>query len=330
MRKTLAKTRCEVIDAFNHFHPKQCLDVLPKAESSAFFERLATLRAAVDIEYRIKRIEEMGIDKQILTLGADALDGPPVETHDKIARATNEGFARIIDNYSERFYAVGVVSLHDVGTAIEELERCVEDFGLLGVQILSSVEGKPLDSPEFEPFYSKVTKLDAGLWIHPATVKRWHYWTPEYGLDSVLGWGFDESLAVFRLVRGGVLERHPGLKIIIHHMGVMIPFYADRIHRAIMREGKNGKPPKPLTKPPMDYLKMFYVDTAEGSWKPALVCSELFYGPRHMLYATDFPYGHMAPEDWPLRVMNAIGGLDISEEEKKMILGGNVTKLFNL
>lgn len=320
-------SKFEIIDAFNHFLPKECIDALDStAHGLAKQERE---RALVDLDYRIKRLGDVGIDRQILSMGGSPFDAP-VESHAKIARATNDGFAKIVEKNRDKFHAVGTVTLSDVGFATDELKRCVNDLGLLGVQILSNADGKPIDLPEFEPFYSKAESLGAGLWIHPAHVKNFHYWTNEYLLDYALGWGFDESLALFRLARGGVLERHPRLKIIAHHMGVMIPFYAHRIHKTIMREGKNGKPPEPLTRPPMDYLKMLYADTAEGSWKPALVCAQLFYGVSHILFATDFPFGGVPDPNWPLQIINTIMGLDIADEEKGMILGRNVANLFNI
>lgn len=283
------------------------------------------------MDFRIKRNDTIGLGKQILSLGGGALVMAPLEFRNKIAKVTNEGYARIVEEYPDRFYGAGVVSLHDVGAATDELERCVKDLGLLGVQILSNADGRPLDLPEFEPFYARAEKLGAGLWIHPAHVKKLYPWSEEYDLDYVLGWGFDESVAVFRLARGGVLERHPNLKIITHHMGVMIPFYGPRIQKSIMREGKDGKPPEPLKRDPIDYLKMFYVDTAEGSSKPAMVCAQLFYGASHMLFATDFPYGGGIPDpEWPLQIIKIINELDITEEEKEMIFRENVAKLFKL
>ena len=74
----------------------------------------------------------------------------------------------------------------------------------------------------------------------------------------------------------------------------------------------------------MEYLKMFYVDTAEGMWKPALVLAQGFYGSEHLLFGTDLPWG-----DTP-RIIQNINSLSIPEEEKKMIFGENAKRLFNL
>jgi predicted TIM-barrel fold metal-dependent hydrolase len=201
----------------------------------------------------------------------------------------------------------------------------VKDLGLLGVQVLSNVRGKPLDLPEFEPFYAKVSQLGCGLWIHPSYIRTIYDWmNDEYNMNMMMGWGIDTALATFRIFRGGVLERHPDLKIITHHLGTLIPLMAGRINGFVMGQGKNGAPPLPLKKTPIEYLKMFYVDTAEGMWKPAMDLAYGFYGAFHMLFGTDYPWGDT------LKIIDNIKALKITEEEKNMILGENASKLLKI
>jgi predicted TIM-barrel fold metal-dependent hydrolase len=329
----MSSKRIETIDVFNHFLPREYLNVLPKPLDSSLEYITSKRRAVFDIEYRVKDVTKLGISKQILTLGNQAiLDDAyyPVDILPRLARAANDGIAKAVEKHPDRFYGVGTVTLYDIDQAIDELDRCVNDLGMLGVQIISNVGGKPLDLPQFDPFYDRLCHHGVGLWIHPGYMRKAYDWLSEYHFSSLIGWEVDESLAMLRMARGGVFERHPDLKVITHHLGSMIPFCAYKIHMIIMRDGKNGRPPKPLKKPAMDYLKMFYVDTAEGNWKLALQCSYLFYGPRRILFATDYPYGPMVPRNWPAQVIANIMGLDANEEEKKMILSGNVRKLFRL
>ena len=137
----------------------------------------------------------------------------------------------------------------------------------------------------------------------------------DYNMNMMMGWGIDTSLAMFRVFRGGVLERHPDLKIVTHHLGTLIPLMAGRINGFVLGQGKNGVPPAPLKKIPLEYLKMFYVDTAEGMWKPAMGLAYGFFGTSHMLFGTDYPWG-----DTP-KIIENIRALNITEEEKRMILG---------
>ena len=322
-----------IIDVFNHFYPKEYMDALPKP-LPAMVTFLSSENPAggkgksiTDLKYRLSQMDKFGIDKQILSLAGPTLDdlpsNVPIEEFNKIYKAGNDGIAKIAENSRGRFKGIATVSLLDVQAAVEETERSVKDLGLLGVQVLSNVRGKPLDLTEFEPFYSKISQLGCGLWIHPTYIRTIYDWmNDQYNMNMMMGWGIDTALATFRIFRSGILERHPNLKIITHHLGTLIPLMAGRINGFVMGQGKNDLPPPPLKKTPIEYLKMFYVDTAEGMWKPAMDLASSFYGSSHMLFGTDYPWG-----DTP-KIIDNIKALDITEEEKKMILGENALKLF--
>lgn len=185
-------------------------------------------KSITDLDFRISAMDKFGIDKQILSLPGPTLDDLPpnihVEEYNKIYKAANDGIAKIADKSHGRFKGIATVSLLDVAAAVEETERSVKDLGLLGVQVLSNVRGKPLDMPEFEPFYAKVSQLGCGLWIHPSFIRKIYDWmNDDYHMNMMMGWGIDTALASFRIFRGGVLERHPDLKIVTHHLGTLIP-----------------------------------------------------------------------------------------------------------
>jgi predicted TIM-barrel fold metal-dependent hydrolase len=316
-----------IIDVFNHFYPQEYLDALPKPVPNAVTRVCSTMKGINDVQYRFGQMDKFGVDVQILSLPIPTLDDLdiPVKSFHKIMRAANDGISKLAEKSHGRFKGIATVSLLNVEEAIDEAERAVGELGLLGVQILSNVRGKPLDSPEFEPFYSKVSQLGCGVWIHPAYMRKIYDWmNDEYNLNMMMGWAIDTSLAMFRIFRGGVLERHPDLIIIPHHLGALIPLMAGRINGFVMGQGKDGAPPTPLKKTPIEYMKMFYVDTAEGMWKPALGVSQAFFGSNHMLFGTDFPWGDTR------KIIENIRSLDIPEEEKRLILGENAMRLLKL
>jgi len=312
-----------IIDVFNHFYPKEYLDAIPKPLPDSISRVASTMKGITDLQYRLKFMNRHGVGTQVLSLPIPTIDDLSFSSDElkKIMRAANDGISKAAESSHGRFMGIATVSLLDVDAAVEELERAVNDLGLLGVQMLSNVRGKPLDSEEFEKFYEKAERLNCGIWIHPAYMRKTYDWmNDEYNLNMMMGWGIDTSLAMFRIFRGGVLERHPNLIIITHHMGTLIPLMAGRINTFVM--GQGGEPS--LKKSPMEYMKMFYVDTAEGMWKPALVLSQGFFGSRHMLFGTDFPWGDTG------RIIENIRGLDIPDEEKDMILGGNAIRLLGM
>jgi len=175
-----------IVDVFNHFYPKEYMDALPKplpamvALLSSEDTPQGKGKSITDINYRIDQMEKFGIDKQILSLPGPTFDdlpsNIPADRFIKIYKAANDGIAKIADISHGRFKGIASVSLVDVAAAVEETERAVKDLGLLGVQVLSNVRGKPLDLPEFEPFYSKISQLGCGLWIHPAFIRRIYDW----------------------------------------------------------------------------------------------------------------------------------------------------------
>lgn len=322
----------DIIDVFTHVYPEEYVAALQ--DHPMLKERIlggAGRPAAsdlVDMERRINEMDRDGIHIEVIMLNRPTLDdsGCGSDALSKVTVVANNGIARVVEKYPGRFLGVGTVSLRNVGHAIDELNRCVEELGLLGVQVLTNVDGRPLDSPELEPFYERLCHHDAALWIHPTDLRKAYDWLSEYGLMPILGWPMDSAFAMFRMVRGGVLERHPKLKVITHHMGTLIPFFARRIERSVMRQGKDGAPPSPLKKNPIEYLKRFYVDTSGGAAMPPLVCSQLFFGSGHMLFASDHPTGY---EDRKY-IIGLVNDLNISDEEKRMILGGNAMKLLGI
>ena len=316
-----------IIDVFNHFYPRECLKALPRPLPKMVARITSTMPAMTDLGFRIRQMDKFGIDVQVLSLGVPTLDNldVSVRSYPRIIKASNDGISRLAETSRGRFKAVATVSLVNVGEAVEELERSVKDLGLLGAQIPSNVRGKPLDSPEFEPFFARASQLGCGIWIHPVHMGKTYDWmNDEYNMNMMLGWGIDSALAMFRIFRAGVLERHPDLTIVTHHMGTLMPLMAARINRFVIGQGKNGKAPAPLTKSPFEYMRMFYVDTAEGAWNPALVLSHGFYGTDHVLFGTDLPWG-----DTPGIIEN-IRALSVPDEEKEMILGGNARRLFRI
>lgn len=317
-----------IIDIFNHVYPKEYLDALPRPLPERVVRLSSTLRGIVDLDYRQSQMDKMGVDMHVLSLAGPTLDdlpSTPERELPRIARAANDGIANIAEKSHGRFKGIATVSLLDVGQAVDEVERSVKDLGLLGVQVLSNAGGKPLDSKELDPFYAKVSQLGCGLWVHPTDIRTIYDWmNDEYNMNMMIGWAIDTSLAMVRIFRGGVLERYPNLTIIPHHLGALIPLMAARIDRTVMGQGKDGLPPAPLGKTPMEYMKMFYVDTAEGAWNPALTIAHGFFGSSHLLFGTDYPWGNT-----PGTIKN-INSLPIDEEEKKMILAGNAEKLLGI
>jgi aminocarboxymuconate-semialdehyde decarboxylase len=136
-----------------------------------------------------------------------------------------------------------------------------------------------------------------------------------------------------RLAFGGVLERFPKLKILTHHAGGLVPFFAKRIelswefNRQLMGYQDDGQS---LSKPPIEYYKQFYCDTAIQGNTPALMCALDFFGADHMMFATDSPYDNEMGVRVYRETIPAVEAMAISRGDKDKIFEGNARRLFKL
>jgi aminocarboxymuconate-semialdehyde decarboxylase len=135
-----------------------------------------------------------------------------------------------------------------------------------------------------------------------------------------------------RLVFAGVFEKFPKIKFITHHCGAMIPYFADRIialYNIFVRGCKDTVFPG-LTKPPIEYFKMFYSDTALNGNTSALMCGYNFFGEDRLLFGTDMPYDHENGALSIRQTIEAIEGMGISESSKKKIYEENARNLLHI
>src|SRR5450631_1311652 len=213
-----------------------------------------------DDERRISFMDEHGFDKQVLVLAR-----PPVwlgmertELH-RLTRVANDSLAEFASRRSDRFLSVGVLPVVD-DDMMEEFERIHGELGLCGVLIFSNIEGKPLDHDSMWPLYERAAALGLPIWIHPQHANIYP-WIGRDVLDRTLAWPFDTSLAMARLVFGGVFEKYPDIRFVTHHMGGMIPYFAPRIDAfarstavEYARLGIGGSSGAVLTGPAIDHF----------------------------------------------------------------------------
>ena len=194
---------------------------------------------------------------------------------------------------------------------------------LKGVQIFTTVNGKPPDSPEFMPLYERMAQYDLPIWIHPVSNDHPYYPVEQDSRNdfhNTISWPHATSMAMMRIASTGVLERFPNLKFITHHSGGTIPYLAKRI---------GGGPDRyeNLSKPITDSLRLFYYDTAVQGNTPNLMCANAFCGADHQLLGTDFG---MSDSTMVQTVMRSIDEMDITEEERRKIYADNAIRILRL
>ncbi len=205
-----------------------CLEGV-KYENSAF----------MDMEIRLQGMDAAGIDCQILSPNPLSYFHF-IEATDAInfCQQHNNALQSRIAAYPNRFRGLAALPMQDVPAACAELERAVNELGLIGGYIGTDI-GRHLDSSELDLFYEKLVSLDVPLFIHPAPAgidgPKGDSNLNQYDLDILTGFASQETLAIATLIYGGVLERHPNLDICVSHAGGAIPMLVGRLNEAGMR-----------------------------------------------------------------------------------------------
>jgi uncharacterized protein len=161
------------IDIFNHVMPQAYLELVKThSKEPGMVKRMSSLRMLWDIEHRVEMLRTRFPDvKQVLTLGLPApelLGGP--EQSPGFARVANDGMAEMCRKWPNEFPAfVASLPMNNVPEALKEMDRAIDKLGAKGIQIISSVAGRPLDEPEFFPVFERITSHhDLPIWMHPA------------------------------------------------------------------------------------------------------------------------------------------------------------------
>jgi 2,3-dihydroxybenzoate decarboxylase len=283
---------------------------------------------------RLAEMDATGIDMQILSI---ASPGVQVFDHAKaadLAKKTNDRMAEAIATHPDRFTGLAAVAPQNPREAARELERAVQNLGLKGALINSHTKGEYLDDPKFWPIFETAQGLDVPVYIHPREPSP-QMLEPylERGIQSA-GWGFaaETGLHTVRLLVSGVFDEFPGLKIILGHMGEMIPYWLPRIDGLGQRDhwapGSNNGKTRRLKKLPSEYFKNnFFITTSaadSAAWHPAFMLAYEVLGADRILFAVDYPFGSGE---------GSVAFLDtapIPDSDKEKIYHRNAETLFRL
>ena len=276
------------------------------------------------IETRLKDMDRMGIDMQEVSPAPNqCYYWTEPELGLELSRMVNNRLAEIVATWPERFVALGTVPLQHVDLAVVELERCVKELGLRGVEINPSVNGMDLTDPrlKLEKFFAKAQALDVVIFMHPIGFTQGERLVDHY-FNNVIGNPMETTIAASHLIFDGVMQRHPKLKVVLPHAGGYLAHYWAR-----MDHGYHARPDcrTVIKRPPSSYLAKMYFDTI--TFDPEMLRHMIGkYGPGHVLLGTDYPYD--MGEDDPLGLIGSVRGL--KRADRDMIEGGNAARLLKI
>jgi len=285
--------------------------MLPKA-----FPKLTRL------EDRLADMDTMGVDMQVISPSpSQYYYWADPDLARQVVRTQNEHIAETCARHPDRLVGLGTLALQHPALAAEQLRNAVKRLGLKGVEISTTVNDLELGARELAPFWSAAEELGAIVFIHPFGTTLGKRVTSHY-LSNIIGQPLETTLALSHLIFGGVLDRHPGLKIVAAHGGGYLPSYCGRSNHghAVRPEVKAAALQKPV-----EYLRRIWFDTLVYEPQGLRHLIDVV-GASQLVVGSDYPFD-MGHED-PHGLLAATPGL--SDAERAAILGGNARSLLGI
>ncbi|MDV3778001.1 amidohydrolase [Elizabethkingia anophelis] len=293
---------------------------------------IASKDAYVYDSERMKRMDEHSIQMQILSYAnTNATQYIEKSKEVVLTRAANDRLAEIVNQYPNRYKAFATLPWRNIDAAVEELERCINELGYVGILLCGNIDNQFLDSPQFEPVLKKLNELKCPLYLHPNipvhTVQQAYYSGLKKEISALLsiyGWGWhnESGIHLIRLILSGVFDRFPHLNVICGHWGEMVPFFLQRMDDAIPQDVSG------LSRTIMQtYKDHVYVTPSGMVGEPYLPHFEFIYkllGADRIMYSIDYPYLTLSG------TREFLDSLPISDEEKAKIAYKNAEKLLGI
>lgn len=321
------RLRCfcqKCIDFHAHFLQREVFDAgQPHSVSSCFGRNtyspeLPAFQRMFKSELQILDMDERGIDINILT-SADVLESRAWATHDEERRMSalvNQECLRWVEAHPGRFIGTAVLPLGDMRMALAELDLA-KSAGFKIIQMPSNYRGDYLGHTRFVDLWAAIHEREMVVFIHPEGVTD--MWFQDYALWNSIGQSIEEVRVMSSLIYEGVMDRFPGLKIVMAHGGGYMPHYMGRLDRNV-----TDKPftTKNISKKPSEYLSDFYYDSCVYDARTLELLIERV-GLERVVMGGDYPVATVDPIDF-------LVSTNLSDEERAKIAGGNAYRLLGL
>ena len=265
----------------------------------------------------LRSMDAGGVDISVVSPNIPDPGFLPPEKAAELCVKLNETTREIVDQSNGRFYGIGLLPWHAPEAAVQEVEH-IRELGLVGTMLFSRNADLQVDDPKLEPVYDAVEKAGLPVEIHP-TIPLWAEPIGAYGMVAANSFVIDTAFAFMRLCYGGVMDRHPAMKVVMPHAGGVLPFLDGRLaarrERIPEGEGRNVKE--------VLFSGQTWFDLANHS-EHVLGYFRDYLGLSRAMYATDYPF---APHDRATALQERMG---FSGEEMEAINWKNANRLFGL
>ena len=273
-----------LIDVHAHYSPARYTAAMQRLTGMSRVANWATLPhtdSQDDIKRRLELMDDAGVRVQVLSHG---IMGPYVQDKAgalEAARACNDGYAELVQGYPERFAALVSLPLPHVDAALGELSRGMDELGMIGVAMNCSVFERSTAEAEFEPLYEEMNRRGAVLFFHPCASGICSPMITQYGLTLAAGTSMEDATLTLHLIVKQIPLRYPNIRIIIAHMGGVMPMLLQRLDHQLVQPG--------LAEPPSVTARRLYYDTVGHGSVAALNCAYRAFGADHLVTGSDWP-----------------------------------------
>lgn len=325
-----------VIDVHTHMFSKEYFDILMDEGAPRYSRQkgadgrdeiysqgarfLTPQPGHFDYDIRLKAMDEAGVDMAIVTLTApNCYFGTP-QTSLRAAQVVNDDMARAQKEYPDRIRWMVSLPWEHKELALAELERGCAN-GAVGVMVLANINGRSLTDPGFADIWRAIDQRGLPVLVHPTTPPGYEDMDIRvHNLTGSIGFMFDTSLAVSRMIFDGFFDSFPDVKIIASHAGGALPYLVGRLDRCFeMDPGRRTK----ISRPPSEYLRRIYYDAVTYRQESLQMCIDVG-GPENVMYGSDYPHtiGDMAG------CLSRVNALPASCRDA--VRGGNARRIFRL
>ena len=310
------------IDVHAHYWTEDYLDLLRHLfRADTGVARGLGAGGGAELEARLRLMDRAGMQMQVLSACPQSPYGEDADKAVRAARFVNDQYADLAQRHKDRFRAFAALPMPHVDESLAEMRRALDELGMAGIALNTTVLGRVLVEPGFGPVFAELNRRGAVLYLHPAGNSACSPLIANYHLTWMVGAPMEDTISIMQLITHGIPARYPDIKIINSHLGGALPMLLQRADDQYRWEA-----PDTPEQPSVAARRMWYNTVGHGH-VPALRCAIDSFGADRLLLGTDFPYEN---GDVFVRAVDYINDPQIAPDAARAILDQNASTLLGI
>ena len=275
-----------------------------------------------ELEARFERMADADVQMQVLSPAASPPYAEKLEDAVEACTLLNDTYFELSKQYPDRLAAFVSLPLPHIDASLRELERGLDDLGMLGVTMNCTVFDRSAAEEEFEPLYEELNRRGAVLFYHPVQNGICSPLINDYNYTVSVGASLEDTAIVLHLIARRVPHRYPNIKFVVPHLGGMISMQLERLDNQAPSQHPD------LPEPPSVTARRLYYDTVSHGSQAALRCAWMAFGAEHLVAGSDYPV--LLPYETYARTFDYIRDSDLPSQDVDLILNHNAQRLLGL